>query len=81
MSSLDCSTLSQEALWGLIMKMADPSDLLRTILNSAAERQSTRVGQEHSMFRNQTLVLTDCTVTIHQHGAPPLAPEPTVGVV
>lgn len=57
------------ALWELIMKLADPRDLLRSILNNAGEASAPTAEHGATVVRHQTLLITECQVTIHQQVA------------
>jgi hypothetical protein len=67
MLNINNDAVSQEELWGLIMKLADPSDLLRALLNSATDRLDDCPRKEATPAPCQTMIITDCNVTIHQH--------------
>ena len=67
---MDNPETTRKELWSLLMRLADPSDLLRTFLNE----NGGSAPPEAAAFYQQALVFTGCTVHIHQHGAPPIEP-------
>ncbi len=52
-----------EALWKLIMQLADPSDILKTLFDHSGRLPPT----ELKSMGDQSIFLLGCTVTIHQH--------------
>jgi transcription elongation GreA/GreB family factor len=57
-------TMSEKDLWGIIMHLANPSDLLQSVFNAAKEPRSE---VEISADRSQMIVILNGTVTINQH--------------
>jgi hypothetical protein len=65
--NVESTALGQDELWGIIMKMADPSDILRTLLNAAGDRPASAKYPSACAIHKQTMILNGCTVVINQH--------------
>ena len=76
MPTINRDAVGDTELWDIIMRIADPADLLRTILNQATARAECSGGGASPLL-SQTLILTGCEVTIHQHLAQPPSAAPS----
>ena len=56
----------------LMKRIANSTDLLCSILTAAMARGDAAPTPRAAPLVSQTVILTDCQVTIHQHVSPPL---------
>ena len=62
-------TAEPQGLWKLIMQIAEPTDLLRSILDRSS-RPELDPRLEVTALGDRAIILHGCTVTIHQHTSP-----------
>jgi hypothetical protein len=65
-----------EEVWKLIMRIAEPTDLLHTILNGSPARAGQNGPAEMHTASGHCIVLHGCTITINHPAA--VTPEATV---